>query len=451
MPIRDDTAGPWQTINPPDQSWLDFLGMKAHDVGSGARNALSNISGALSPVSTMRDGQDVGLHWQVPPMISGVYDAGKRLHENSTLPDGRLGIPNPGNEQNQTDVNSILMSMFGGNAFNPLKGSAAAVEAGTVISGVHPNYDILHGGAPVGRAYVREYPKTIQLGNIALEPEFQRQGIMTEAQKLLAEKYGKPTVPDHMLSDKEYGRWQKNDPAAVADYVPFGGHNYQPAFGSDAYYAAQGLGVVPGTRAASGELFSDTGKPSLMGSAVVGAEHPQTRFVHPHENTDAGIWAGMPSYQTFDNGKKIGHFYYDELPNAVNVREAYVDPEYRGQGITSRAFGQIQDDIGKPLTPDVSMTKDGYELWKNHYPEAVKNYTQGNDGMWRPAGAHGNISASYAALENGVPNWRMAGGPGRDENVLWSDTGKPSLMGSAAGQNRSQDLTTEDILKMYGL
>ena len=119
--IRDDSAGNYGSwSNPEDQSWYDWLRMKAADVQEGGKNAQTNILSALSPYG------DEG--WQVPPALHEPINALMRLAENSRLPDGRLGIPNPDNAQNRDDVLTGLLSMYGGNAMNPrrlMKGAAA--------------------------------------------------------------------------------------------------------------------------------------------------------------------------------------------------------------------------------------------------------------------------------------------------------------------------------------
>jgi len=67
----------------------------------------------------------------MPGMIQEPINALMRLAENSRLPDGRLGIPNPDNVQNREDVLTGLLSMYGGNAMNP----AAAITKGALASG----------------------------------------------------------------------------------------------------------------------------------------------------------------------------------------------------------------------------------------------------------------------------------------------------------------------------
>lgn len=121
---RDDSAGAYGTwSNPQDQSWLDWLKMKAADVQEGGRNVQNNLLSALSPYGN--EG------WQVPPAVHEPINAIQRLAQNSVLPDGRLGIPNPQNVENQNDVLTGLLSLYGGNAMNPgrlLEGAAAKAE-----------------------------------------------------------------------------------------------------------------------------------------------------------------------------------------------------------------------------------------------------------------------------------------------------------------------------------
>lgn len=85
----------------------------------------------MLPIGTYAnpDGTE-SLGWAMPGMIQEPINALMRLAENSRLPDGRLGIPNPQNPQNQQDVVTGLLSLYGGNAMNPL----AAVPKGALAS-----------------------------------------------------------------------------------------------------------------------------------------------------------------------------------------------------------------------------------------------------------------------------------------------------------------------------
>ena len=134
----------------------------------------------------------------------------------------------------------------------------------------------------------------------------------------------------------------------------------------------------------------------------------------------------FPMYRMTDNaGTEIARAQFDELPNAVRVKDLFVDPSHRGQGVASTLYGHIQDDLVKPMTPDYTLTPDGFEFWKNSYPEAVADYRFDGQTYRQP----GPLRAG--AETGAVESYRMSGGPNRDRNVLWSDTGKPSIFGSA--------------------
>ena len=220
-------------------------------------------------------------------LVAEPFMAAKRLGDSGV--ESPYGIP-AYNEANKHDMTTLNLTMFGGQAFNPFRageGMAAAsaeshLRPGLSLSGNKgprsTDYNILMHDQNIGRAYVREYPETVQIDNFSINPEHQRQGIGTEVQREIARLHGKPNVPGGTLFDPELARWQKNDPAAVADYEKMfeGASSSSPRVDSDAYWASQGQGVVPGTRASSGELFSDTGKPSLMGSALAGLKDHAT-------------------------------------------------------------------------------------------------------------------------------------------------------------------------------
>ena len=196
--VRDDSAGNYGSwSNPEDQSWYDWLRMKAADVQEGGKNAQTNILSALSPYG------DEG--WQVPPAVHEPINALMRLAENSRFPDGRLGIPNPDNAQNREDVLTGLLSMYGGNALNPLKQSEAVgaianarLKNGYVIRpnadgssyfahrdrGLDVNAPDVHAGMlgrPIGAAenVYLDPTGTAHVNNVAVSPNHRRQGVAT--------------------------------------------------------------------------------------------------------------------------------------------------------------------------------------------------------------------------------------------------------------------------------
>ena len=126
--VRDDSAGSYgETINPEGQSTLGWLAMKGQDVAGGAGNLLVNLAQGFSPIGTSEQGN---MALQVPPIVSGIAESYGRL----------AGTPNnPGNAYNltgvpeldapiQQDMSNVLLSLYGGNALNPL----AKAPAGSV-------------------------------------------------------------------------------------------------------------------------------------------------------------------------------------------------------------------------------------------------------------------------------------------------------------------------------
>ena len=271
--IRDDSAGNYGQWDSSDLSWLDFIKATGSDVGNGAYNALSNITGALSPIGTSPEGN---MSLQVPPMITGIADSYRRLSDPTGPGNAyRLtGVPEL-DAPIQKDMSNVLLSLYGGNAIGGL---------------------------------------------------------------------GRAALPKRGMNRIE---------RTVTDY-------------------------------------------------------------------------DFPMYRMTDNaGTEIARAQFDELPNAVRVKDLFVDPSHRGQGVASTLYGHIQDDLVKPMTPDYTLTPDGFEFWKNSYPEAVADYRFDGQTYRQP----GPLRAG--AETGAVESYRMSGGPNRDSNVLWSDTGKPSIFGSA--------------------
>lgn len=206
---------------------------------------------SMLPGATYRnpDGSE-RLEWALPSMITEPIDALYRLGQNSVLPDGRPGIPNPQNVENQNDVLTGLLSLYGGNAMNPgrlLEGAAAKAE-------VAPQR-MYHGTA----------------------------------------------------STEDFSAFRPSESGAlVMDSGPY----------SDNIASIFKPGSVRSTT--TGEtLFSDTGRPSLFGSAIAGAKRPQ----------GFDVWHGSPhDFDKFDISKigtgegaqAYGHgLYFAEAPGVA--------------------------------------------------------------------------------------------------------------------------------------
>ena len=93
----------------PNWNWQDELPVPTGQ--SGDPRELTYRSTML-PLGSYRnaDGtESPGFAW--PAMITEPINALSRLAENSRLPDGRIGIPNPQNSENQQDAMTLLYSM----------------------------------------------------------------------------------------------------------------------------------------------------------------------------------------------------------------------------------------------------------------------------------------------------------------------------------------------------
>lgn len=64
-------------------------------------------------------------------MVAEPYNALARLGDNFVSDDGSLGLPNPQNPENQTDMATLLMTGFGSNAFRG--GRSGVVSSGPVV------------------------------------------------------------------------------------------------------------------------------------------------------------------------------------------------------------------------------------------------------------------------------------------------------------------------------
>lgn len=103
-------AGLWKKFNPANDLYDQPLAYR----------------GTIAPFGTYTnpDGSEsAGFAW--PGMITEPLNALQRLHENSYTEDGRLGMPNPQYQGNKDDALTSLLSIYGGNALNPMKGGAA--------------------------------------------------------------------------------------------------------------------------------------------------------------------------------------------------------------------------------------------------------------------------------------------------------------------------------------
>jgi hypothetical protein len=383
----------------------------------------------------------------VPGMIQEPINALMRLAENSRLPDGRLGIPNPDNAQNREDVLTGLLSMYGGNAMNPgrlMKGAAAkaapeaAREAPYAMYRGAPNSDGLF---PTDRPLFMSSSPEVAGTYAGMVPDGPGVGSVAPAQA----NFANPMVVDaqgRAWNDIPFnGNWI--DSNALTYWARDAGHDGLVIKNVTDHLGAPGsvapadtvVALKRGTVSSplTGEtLYSDTGKPSLFGSAIAGSETRSPSSLSFRKGVDEDF--GDPYYAAVKDGNEVGRFGYTELPNAAMVESAWVEPEFRGQDIASRAYGHIQDDLGKPLTPDIVLSPDGYKFWQSRYPSAVQEH-QFDGTNWVAKGGmvpfgSGERDLMSIMREQGAPKWRLSGGPNRPDGVLFSDN-LPSIWGNA--------------------
>lgn len=272
---------------------------------------------AMFPFLAEYTKQDTGEKaggWAVPRAVTEPVRAWLNLGGNSLTEDGRLGMPNPLYPGNTQDMETLLWTGFGSNA---LKGAArAGKSAATEIASPHlaeaktvPT-DVL-GINPESKGPWRVYHGTA--ANQQFD-SFNRPPWMTDVPDI-ANAAAYPDIPASI-------EWTRNPGAPrvfpldiepknpfVVDYdAPTGniikeamnryGYEYNPMADDHAVAAANGHDFIiykntpgdfgvekkhmqivplqPNTvrSATTGEtLFSDTGRPSLMGSAVSSAGH----------------------------------------------------------------------------------------------------------------------------------------------------------------------------------
>ena len=359
----------------------------------------------------------------VPGMIQEPINALMRLAENSRLPDGRLGIPNPDNAQNRDDVLTGLLSMYGGNAMKGVAREAAALPSlrdtaqgiyrdvkygnepspvlkGKVLAGaeyaypatVHPAFDpppmagILERGpandtlfgslydvppveGPYGAALIDQARKSYR-PELRVVPPSLPPHLDDFARKGFAQREGASVTRDDAY--QSYLRWADQNGINAVDVAPFvrsmseNGLTTQRIAGQPRY-----IGVE--------SLYSDTGRPSLFGSAIAGAERP-----------------------SFGQPTQAASYYNGELFTGRNHGEAY-----------SRAVAKYGEDA-----VDRMITRDGML-----------------DGF---VDQHGNFMDRLTANE-------ISGGKGLHAYQLFTDTGRPSLFASSNYRQQDEAPPTEGL------
>ncbi len=429
---RDDSAGDYGTWSSDGLSLKDRLLATASDVGSGAKNLFTNLVQGFSPIGTSEQGN---MALQVPPIARGFADSLGRL----------VGTPNnPGNAYDLrgvpeldapilADGSNVLLTFTGGQAFNPLRSSRSAALP-TVLSGDAGSYNAFKGPYHIGHANARDLGDVAQVGNIAVNPEYQRQGIGRALMDYAADDIGKPLVPDDLYSPQGWKLAQSYFPEeALQGYSP---SPILPDWKARGRWTMPDL--APSPNAIDGDAIlaelsalSDTGKPSILGSAMAGSSadlaspaasaitQPPIRaysgtFAEPFGTFKEGPWmstnpdvAGMYAGTHMLNdplwNKTTGRIY----PVEINPQNPFTVP--RGEPINeSLTRLGVNPKVFDGSIADAAREK-GHDF-------AIYDIAAGQDGPW----AH----LQYQALK---PNTVRSATTGE---TLFSDN-RPSLLGSA--------------------
>lgn len=368
----------------PQQTW----GETALSVATAPARIAAALAGSLSPYGA--DG------WQVPPIV----------HEGVNALTAVGDAYNYGMTDDEINSRALGMAgfMMGGG------GPAAALERSLAQRGINSTADMIPTAVKdYGQAAYRSlrYPNETAVLD-SLPP-----GLLDRTGPQVMPSYGFGNTSGKMApSSAEYIADSvrgdvPNNPYTVND-------GWALARSETGYMNALLQSRKPEFDVIDGGLFSNASKEGAV-PGIVSA-------------TQTGI--GLPAFEMrAPGGKSIGRAQYDELPNAVRVKDVEIDPAFRRQGMASRLYGEIQDRTGKPMTPDTMLTPDGKAFWESSYPKAVSDYEF--DGQyWRQP---------YTPDES-VPDWRMSGGPNRPEGALWSNASKESsipAIASALGQEQS--------------
>lgn len=461
-------AGLWKKFNPANDLYDQPLAYR----------------GTIAPFGTYTnpDGSEsAGFAW--PGMITEPLNALQRLHENSYTEDGRLGMPNPQYQGNKDDALTSLLSIYGGNALNPM----AKVPANALASSAFKVE-----GKPALSKFLRhdedkslgDTEVTRYLLNLADEKVARIPADVTRGSESFGLRGFKRSLPPDTVTQKGYDFHGMHHPE-LDDYVQyknlwhsqdgllnhidklservarFGlrGHlTPQEVANSKAYY--QKLRDHVSSDDWDGSVFSDTGRPSIAGSAVAGAEakgaRPEPSALQPKaEAMGDGIIAETvdDAYRTF-----LSKLQDDPQPtptfgpptpgvDPTKVREAFEIGLQRWH----RSFGKYSKDVPSPYGPldgrlgdDLPAVMDALKLASEAAGRQLnvvpRRYGSQYANLRTPTGDSWEVRVADHAnqsVHHGESDFNIAPGGMTQEQFLellptiYSDTGRPSIAGSA--------------------
>jgi len=389
------------------------------------------------------DGSGEHLGFAVPGMIQEPINAMMRLAQNSVDENGHIAIPNPQNVENQNDVLTAILSMYGGNALSPTR----LMEGGAMRSAV-PSADTAADAlraANLAQKADRQFRKNVDSDWYhAAWPDFQQFNDPTDYLGVHVTRH-KPTAVD--FQTERGGPLLRMDapfenpftmpphdapgyPAALKnaqEFLPgFDGTKdsleqnakaYRAALtqrGYDAIVSQDGRllddayeAIALNPRSLNDAVYSDTGKPSLMGSAIAGAEAPQ-RMYHGTASPD-----DFSMFRPSDSGS-FG-------PGVYLSNDAAHAGSYAGLDDGARVMPL---DVSGPFASMDDYLSTLHANGRN--PEAAQNalLEQGFTGVTGGIGGS-DFSNVTNVFKPGSVKSATTG------ETLFSDTGRPSLFGSA--------------------
>jgi len=362
----------------------------------------------------------------------------QRLAENSVDENGNIAIPNPENPQNQQDVLTGILSMYGGNALNParLMEGAAARAAPEAL----PAARMYHGtGVPEDFATFTPSPKGSLGPGVYLSKE-------ADTTLPWANNGPNPRImpvdvsgPIATYDDYLSARAAAPDQAATIQALMDQGYS---GAAMDVPGKSGNMNVTnvfkPGSirSATTGEtLYSDTGRPSLMGSAIVGAEgNTQLRGYRGGIKPEHVL--PPEDHRTFwgSSAPEVANTYAGLRPNGDI--DKIVAPRIEEVG-GRQAVAPADFNFSNPMTVDAGgaqWDRIPFEnkTWATSDQLAQIARDRGHDGLilnniLDSAFAFGDHTPgnTYAALKRGTVTSPLTG------ETLFSDTGKPSIAGAA--------------------
>lgn len=372
---------------------------------------------AMMPVGTYKnpDGSErLGFAW--PGMITEPINALSRLADNSRFPDGRLGIPNPQNQDNQNDVLTALLSTYGGNALSPtrmLEGAATKTvpESAKYVPLYHgtssaQDFANLNQGAARRKqergVFFGDRPDVADLYAAADDGTFESGRVF------------RAYAPRDSILDYDMARFSSDPVAnAMADAQEAGKSIVRFTRGTQppTYMALHTGDLVYQDQMAQrlGQLFSDTGKPSLFGSAVAAAGANPT-------NTASGFNLRDTAQAIYRTLRYPGETAVSDIPAPLLSHQQTNWPE--ALPAATRREGRF----GYDMVDDVSV------------PNA--NQTWHNMRSGNPIGGADNdfdLGALNTGYLNAVLRQRKI-----DDGSLFSDTGRPSILGGLLADDPQQ-------------